>query len=224
MAQARLGMPLPDALTLFTGEVAAMQTSASLDSVKQVYFLGIRKKPETLKLFRALCSEQLASERNEGEVTFLKVSLSGKQASEGVAQWHFFHVAVTSDMMIGANRLETVREVLAYRAKGATSGGLGAMPQFQAGRAKYPENLSGFGYFDFQKIDWQAARDHWIEEAQKSSATSAGNASKKLDQGANAVPDWLSRANLQVIGRHLHYSSSVSWKDEKGVHWDQWLE
>ena len=71
MAQARLGMPLVDALGLFSGEFASMQTSPAMDTAKQVFFLGIRKKPETLKLIRTLLSDQLTSERNEGDVTFL---------------------------------------------------------------------------------------------------------------------------------------------------------
>ncbi|HEV1994397.1 MAG TPA: hypothetical protein VGR03_08705, partial [Candidatus Acidoferrum sp.] len=74
IAQQKLGMPVPDALGLLTGEIASMQTDPSMDSTKQVYFFGIRKKPETLKLMRTVFSDQLTSERNEGDVTFLKVS------------------------------------------------------------------------------------------------------------------------------------------------------
>jgi hypothetical protein len=224
MAQARLGMPLPDALALLTGEIASMQTSPAMDIAKQVYFLGIRKKPEALKLFRAVCGDQLTSERNEGDTTFLKISLGGNQGSAGVAQWHFFNVAVTPDLVIGASRLETLREVLAYRSTGATTAGLASVPQFQARRAKYPENLSGLSYFDFQKLDWQAAKDHWLEEVKKSSVAGTSNLTKKPGPATNAVPDWLAQANLQVFSRYLHYSSSVSWKDSKGIHWDQWLE
>ncbi|HET8926162.1 MAG TPA: hypothetical protein VFN26_24475 [Candidatus Acidoferrum sp.] len=224
VAQARLGMPLPDALALMTGEFASMQTSPSMDGAKQVYFFGIRKKPEVLRLFHTIFSDQLTSERNEGDTTFLKISLGGNQSNAGVAQWRFFHVAVTPEMVIGASRQETIREVLAYRAKGGVSAGLSSVPQFQAGRAKYPENLSGLSYVDFQKIDWQAVKDRWLDESKKAAAARATSLAKEPDQAGNAVPDWLAQANLQVIGRHLHYSSSVSWKDSKGIHWDQWLE
>jgi hypothetical protein len=224
MAQARLGMPLPNALELLTGEIASMQTSPSMDSAKQVYFLGIRKKPETLKLFRSLFGDQLTSERNEGDTTFLKISLGGKQGNAGVAQWNFFHVAVTPDMAIGASRMETLREVLAYRGKGASSPGLASVPQFQAGRAKFPENLSGLSYFDFQRLDWQVLKDRLLEGARKSSTAGANSLAKKSASVTNATPEWLIQANPQVFSRHLHYSSSVSWKDAKGIHWDQWLE
>jgi hypothetical protein len=221
IAQQKLGMPVPEALGLFTGEFASMQTSPSMDSTKQVYFFGIRKKPETLKLMRTFFSEQLTSERNEGDVTFLKISLGGKQASTGVAQWNFFNLAVTQDMILGAHRIETLHEVLLNHAQ-ASAAGLATVPQFQAGRAQFPENLSGLSYFDFQKVDWQALKDRWIEEAKKSPVAKTVSTSK--NGVPTTAPDWLAQINPQVFSRHLHYSSSVSWKDAKGIHWNQWLE
>ena len=224
LAAARIGMPLEDALSLPTGEFASMQTSPSLDTAKQVYFLGIRKKPETLKLMRVLFGDQLTSERNEGDATFLKISLGGRQASAGVAQWNFFNVAVTPDMMIGASRTETLREVLANRAKGPVTAGLATVAQFQASRAKFPENLNSMSYFDFQKVDWQGLRDRLMAESKKTSAAKSLEPTKKPSASASMNLDWLTQVNAQVFSRHLHYSTGVSWKDSKGIHWDQWLE
>jgi hypothetical protein len=222
LAQQKLGMPVPDALGLLTGEFASMQTSASMDSTKQVYFFGIQKKPETLKLMRTIFSEQLTSERNEGDVTFLKISLAGKQGGAGLAQWNFFDLAVTEDMILGATRVETLREALSRRGHASSAGGLATVRQFQANRAQFPEKLIGLSYFDFQKVDWQALRDRWIEEAKKSSVAKSVNSSSTVVPSAAA--EWLTKTNPQVFSRHLHYSSSVSWKDSKGIHWDQWVE
>jgi hypothetical protein len=222
IAQQKLGMPVPDALGLLTGEIASMQTSPSMDSTKQVYFFGIQKKPETLKLMRTVFSDQLTSERNEGDVTFLKISLGGKQGSAGIAQWNFFNLAVTSDMILSASRIETLREVLSNRAHASTAAGLATVPQFQAGRAQFPESVNGLSYFDFQRVDWQALKDRWVEEAKKSSVARSVNSSK--DAVPSAAANWLAQINPQVFSRHLHYSSSVSWKDAKGIHWDQWVE
>jgi hypothetical protein len=224
LAAARIGMPLADALSLPTGEFASMQTSPSLDTAKQVYFLGIRKKPETLKLMRTLFSDQLTSERNEGDVTFLKISLGGRQAGAGVAQWNFFNVAVTPDMIIGATRSDTLREVLANRSQGPATAGLSTVPQFQASRAKFPENLNSMSYFDFQKVDWQGLRDRLVAESKKTSAAKSLEPAKKSAGSAGMNLDWLTQVNAQVFSRHLHYSTGVSWKDSKGIHWDQWLE
>jgi hypothetical protein len=222
VAQQKLGMPPAEAVALLTGEVATLQASPSMDTANQVYFFGIRKKPEMLKLFRTIAAEQLSSERNEGDVTFLKISLGGKEGAAGSAQWNFFNLAVTPDLIIAASRMETLREVLATRAKGAAGGGLAAVPQFQAGRAQFPQNLNGLSYLDMQKVDWQGLRNRLIEEAKKGAATRASGASKEA--APSAATDWLTQINLQVFARHLHYSSSVSWKDSKGIHWDQWVE
>jgi hypothetical protein len=222
MAQQKLGMPVPEALGLLTGEFASMQTSASMDPTKQVYFFGIRKKPEALKLMRSILSEQLTSERNEGDITFLKISLGGKSGSAGVAQWNFFDLAVTQDMILGATRIDTLREALSHRAPGSSAAGLGAVPQFQAGRARFPEKLVGLSYFDFQRVDWQALKDRWVEEAKKTSMAKSVDSSNKTV--ASAAAEWLTKTNPQVFSRHLHFSSSVSWKDSKGIHWDQWVE
>lgn len=222
VAQQKLGMPVPEALGLFTGEFASMQTSPSMDTAKQVYFFGIRKKPETLRLMRTVFSEQITSERNEGDATFLKISVGGKQSGAGTAAWNFFNVAITQDMILGATRAETLREVLASRANASTAAGLAGVPQFQAGRARFPGNLSGLSYFDFQKVDWQATRDRWMQDVKKSAMAKTVSTSK--EGVPSAAPDWLGQMNLQVVSRHLHYSSSVSWKDAKGIHWDQWVE
>jgi len=101
-------------------------------------FFWHRKKPEALKLIRSAFSDRLTSERNEGEVTFLKISLGGKQTGTGVAQWNFFNLAVTQDMILGANRIETLREVLSSRAH-ASASGLAPCRQFQARRANSPK-------------------------------------------------------------------------------------
>ena len=224
LAQQKLGMPVPDALGAFTGDFGSMQTSPSMESAKQVYFFGIRKKPETLQLMRAVFSDQLSPERNEGDVTFLKISLGGKQGGTGTAQWNFFNLAVTSDMVLGSSRIETLREALSNRAHTSAAAGLAAVPQFQAGRAQFPENLSGLSYFDFQKADWQALKDRWIEEEKKNPVAKSVSASKDTLPSTATALDWLAQINPQVVPRHLHYSSSVSWKDSKGIHWDQWVE
>jgi hypothetical protein len=127
-------------------------------------------------------------------------------------------------MVIGSSRIDTLREVLANRAKSSASPGLASVERFQAGRAQFPENLNGLSYFDFQKVDWQAAKDHWLEEARKSSVARSVAGSNAPTQTSTKIPDWLTNANPQVFSRHLHYSSSVTWKDAKGIHWDQWLE
>ncbi len=222
LGQNRLGMPIPDALGLLSGDFASMQTSPALDPQKAVYVLGIRKKPEALKLIHTIFSDQVGPERNEGDVTYLKISLGGGQGNAGVVQYNFYHLAVTPDFLIGAGRAETLHEFLAARSQASASTKLAALAQLQAARAGYPEKLDGLYYFDFQKVDWQALKNRWVEEAKKVSEKQAAAGSSKA--AAEKVPNLLNDANPQVFPRHLHFMAGASWKDAKGVHFDQRLE
>jgi hypothetical protein len=218
MAQSRLGMPLSDALALPSGEFATMQLSPSLDTQEAVYVLGIRKKAETLKLLRTIFGDQITSERTEGNSTFLKISLRANQSSKGLAQWDFYHLAITPDFIVGATRNETVRDLLAARSASNTI----SAAQFQAARASYPERINGLNYFDFQKIDWPALKTRWIEQAKKVSEIQSTTSQQKA--ASAKVPSLLTDANPQVFPKHLHFMAGASWKDAQGIHFDQWLE
>ena len=221
MAQSRLGMSMSDALGLLTGEFASLTTSPAIDPEKGLYVLVIRKKPETLKLIRTLFGDQVTSERNEGEVTYMKISTHGNQGTADVTQRDFYHLAVTPHFVLAGSRNETLRDLLATRSTQSPSKTLEANPQFQAARAAYPDKLDGIYYFDFQKVDWPAMKARWIEEAKKASKNST------LDSQKNAlsqVPTLLGNVNPQVFPRHLHLMAGASWKDSKGIHFDQWLQ
>jgi len=223
MAQTRLGMPVPDALALLTGEFASIQTSPVMDFDKQVYFLGIRDKANALKLMRTLFSTKISGERNEGDVTFLKVSLGGGQGSAGIAQWNFYHVAVTPDAILGASKAETLRQVLAQRGRD-TAAGFASRPQFQAARAQFPQNIDGINYFDFTRVDWPGLKEHWIREMKKTSTAKSLDGQKAAAAPPAPVPAWIEQIDPQVFARHLHSAFAASWKDAKGFHLDEWLD
>ncbi len=141
-----------------------------------------------------------------------------------MVQWNFFQVAVTPDMVIAASSIDTLRETLAYRAKASATAGLAGVPQFQANRGSAPPNLIGLSYFDFQKVDWQAAKDHWLQNGKKPQIAKGVAGTGTTSTNSSTIPDWVSQINVQALSRHLHTSWSVSWKDAKGIHWDQWIE
>ncbi|HZV60258.1 MAG TPA: DUF3352 domain-containing protein [Candidatus Eremiobacteraceae bacterium] len=221
MAQSKLGQSLSSALALFTGEFASLQTSPSLDNNKQIYLVGIRDKPGTLKLIHTLLSDKISSERAEGETTFLKVSAGGSSSAAGNAQWDFYHVAATSDYLVVGSRLEPVREVLAKRSQSAGAG-LTSAPGFQAARAQFPATINGLGYFDFRKVDWQALKARVIAEANKT--PTAKRSPGAGTSTATPTPSWMLDINPEVFAHHLHVASSASWKDAQGLHFDEWIE
>ena len=222
MAQAKLGQSISSALALFTGEFASLQTSPSLDNNKQIYLVGIRDKPATLKLIHTLLGDKITSERAEGETTFMKISASGSSSSAGTAQWDFYHLAATSDYLVVGSRLEAVREALAKHPQSASAGLAGA-PGFQAARAQFPSTINGLGYFDFRKMDWPALKARVVAEANKTLPASRSPGAGK-PAAATPTPSWMLDVNPEVFARHLHVASSASWKDAQGLHFDEWIE
>ncbi len=224
MAATRLGMPIPDALALFSGEFASIQANPAMDPQKAVYFVGIRNKQNSLKLLRTIFGDKIGSERNEGDATFLKVSLSGGQSNSGIAQWNFYHLVVTPDFVLASSRGETLREFLARRSSANASAQAGLPPAFQAARAQFPAAIDGISFMNFQKIDWPGLKTRWIEEVQKAGKPTRKAISERQESPANQVPDWLNQVNPDVFPRHLHFLAGASWKDSKGIHLDEWLE
>jgi hypothetical protein len=217
-AQTRLGMPLPEALGLTTGEIASLQNSPTLDDSHQVRVMGIRDKPEALKLLRTLMGDQITSERNEGSTTYVKISLRGGQSLSGVAQWNFYHLAMTPNLVLGASKSEPLHALLAQPGgiSNATTPG-----SFLAARKQFPEKLNGFSYFDMQRVDWPGMKAQWMAESKKA-ITSA----KTVDAAASAqkLSDWLDTMNPDVFKRYLHTMIGASWKDAQGVHFDEWVD
>jgi hypothetical protein len=218
MAETRLGMPLADALGLVTGEIAYVQSSPILDEKEKVYLLGIRDKPNALKLTRTLMGDQISSERTEGDTTYLKISLHGGQSSAGVAQWNFYDLAMTPNTLFGSYQSAGLHK---YVSMTPASPDPTQFKNLLAARAQFPEKLNGFSYFDFQKVDWPGLRAKWVADAKKAAQTAkttdAANQSMKLS-------DWLNQVDPEVFPRHLHCMTGASWKDAKGVHFDEWLD
>ena len=142
LAASRIGMPLPDALALFSGEFASVQSNPTMDPQKAVYYIGIRNKQDTLKLLRTVFGDQLGSERSEGDTTFVKVSLGGGQKSAGIAQWNFYHLAVTPNFVLASSRGETLREFLARISPGIAKAQTTLPAAFQSARAHGSRGLA----------------------------------------------------------------------------------
>jgi hypothetical protein len=221
----RIGMPIPDALALFSGEFASIQNNPAMDPLKAVYYVGIRNKPDTLKLLRTIFSDQMGSERNEGDTTFVKVSLGGGQSSTGIAQWNFYHLAVTPTFLVASSRSETLREFLARRSPADSAAQATLPPTFVSARAQFPASVTGLAFMNLQKIDYQALKMRWIEQAKKaSSAAPTRKGAADVSQPPPGEAEWLLNVDPQVFVRHLHFLAGASWKDSKGIHFDEWLE
>jgi len=216
--ETRIGMTLPDAFALTSGEFGTLQSSPALQNDKKVYFLGIRNKPDALKLMRTIFSDKLTSEHNEGDITYLKISLKGNQDAKGVAQWNFYHLAMTPNLLLGASKTETLQTAIAQ----ATSSGAASLPKsLQVARSQFPDMLNGFSYFDLQKVDWPALQQQWAAQAAKAATSAKSNDDERK---AKQWKELLLNVNPAVFPRHLHSITGASWKDATGVHFDEWVD
>jgi hypothetical protein len=211
-------MPLPAALGLTTGEVAWIQNSPALDDTQKVYLLGINNKPDALKLLRSLMGDRITSERAEGNATYLKISLQGGQTSVGVTQWNFYYLAMTPTLLFGSSKSDVLHK---YVGQTPATPDVTQFKSLLAARAQFPEKLNGFSYFDFQKVDWPGLKAKWIADANKAAQTAKSTDATQTDK---KLADWLVQVNPDVFSRHLHSMTGASWKDEKGVHFDEWLD
>lgn len=218
MAEDRLGMPLPDALGLLTGEIAWIQTSPTLDDSQKLYLLGIRNKPTALKLTRTILSDQITAERNEGDTTYLKVALHGAEGAAGVTQWNFYHLAMSPNLLLGSSKRETLQKVVAQT---PTAPDPGQFKNLLTARAQFPEKLIGFSYTDLQKLDWPGIRAKFVAEANKASQTAKGKSSTQTNKG---LLDSLAQVDPAVLHQYLHTMIGASWKDSNGVYFEEWLD
>jgi hypothetical protein len=219
MAQVKLGAPLPDVLGNFTGEFASIQSGPVADVSKRTFFIGIRDKAATLKVIHTVMREQNISESENGNATLLDIPTGAKQAGSASAQLSFVHLAVLPDVVLASTSKDTLQTELARRAAPPSS-----LPAaFQSVRAQFPEKVSGLGYYNFQQMDWDGLKKQMLESY-------SGPAAKSFAQKESAVqertppPAWLVRLDPKVFARHLHVSTSASWKDAKGIHFDGWIE
>jgi hypothetical protein len=215
----RLGMPLADAVGLFSGEFATLQSSSKIDPAKQVYVIGIREKAPTLKVLRAGLAERMTGERSEGDTTFLRISEDGKASAAGTASPKYVHLAVTPGVIVVSARDDSVREMLAS-AKTTHSENSFVPPAWQKAREQFPKAINGLGFFDFQRIDWTAAKERWIAESRKEPTSKETQPQAARDAFAHALKD----LDPLVFPRHLHMTANASWKDARGMHFDGWIE
>jgi len=213
-AEAFLGMPVVDALGLFTGEIASMTTYADDGAVEQLFAVSVRKPDAVLRVVRALASTMIVSEDSSGATTFLDLAYPYRDPQTHVERRRFYYLAVTPQMLLAAPRKALLRgaiERLNPQAADPPPTGVVANPDYRPLRSRLPERLSGLGAADIGLIPWEK-----IVANLKSQAASSNRASQQ-------PPDW-SWLQPAVISRYLHFALSGWWKDSNGVYFDSYIQ
>lgn len=219
MAQGYLGMSIPDALDLFTGELGSTMAVAPDGSTQQIFASTIKKPQEVLRMLRAVLGSKIASEDTAGNTTYLDISYPYKDPSAETQRRSFYYVAVGPNALVAGKRKANVKATIeALNSGGSKTAAMGlfADKEYLELRAKFPEKLSGFGAADYRVFPLDKAIASFIDQM-----TSQPKQSKDA-----APPDlsWLKPITGAVLTRHIHMAVSGTWKDSNGIYFASYLQ
>jgi hypothetical protein len=214
-AQGFLGMSIPDALKLFTGEFASTTYYTEDGTAEQVFAATIQKPDAVLRVIRALIGTMIVGEDSSGSTTFLDVAYPYTDPSTHQRRRKFYYVAVTPQAILAAPRKALLREALQRLMPQAADppAGVFANPQYVQLRSRLPEKLSGLGGADLTQIPWGKLMQNFADQISKAGAQANGQ-----------PPPDLSSLKLDTISRYLHISVSGWWKDANGVYFDSYIQ
>jgi len=214
-AQGYIGMSIPEALKLFTGEFASTTSYSDDGASEQVYAATIQKPDAVLRVLRAVIGTMIVNEDSSGPATILDIAYPYTDPITHQRRRKFYYVAVTPQMLIVAPRKALLRGAIQRLTPEAADPpeGVFTNPQYAQLRSRLPEKLSGLGGADLSQIPWQKLMQDFVN--QMSQAAVQTNGAK--------LPD-LSSLKLDTISRYLHISVSGWWKDANGVYFDSYIQ
>jgi hypothetical protein len=209
-AQGFLGMPIVDALRLFTGEIGSMTTSTEDGRLEQLWAVSIEKPDAVTRVVRALIGTMIMSEDSSGPTTYLDIAYPYVDSETHQRRRKFYYLAVTGRLLLAAPRKEMLRQAVGRVEAGTAdppSAGVFANPEYLQYRSRLPEKLSGLGASDIAALPWEKILVNFVTQANP----------------PQHPPDesWLKPG---VIARHLHISVSGWWKDSNGLYFDSYVQ
>jgi hypothetical protein len=230
MAQAFLGMPIGDALKLFTGEMASVTAYTEDGTSQQLFAMAIQKPESVLHILRALGGKMIMTEDSAGTTTYLDIAYPYRDPVSGTQRRKFYYVAVTPEMMLAAPRKEMLRQATNMLAsKGAAPSGVLANPEVQQLRMKLPEKLTAMSAADLAQIPWDKIAANFaaqLEEAgKKQNGTTANSAANTAPTPSEQeAVKLLKSIPPNVVSRHLHVSVGGWRKDANGIYIDSYIQ
>ena len=234
MAQAFLGMPIGDALKLFTGETASATSYAEDGTSQQLYAVTIQKPESVLHILRAVGGKMIMAEDSAGTTTYLDIAYPYRDPVSGTQRRKFYYVAVTPEMLLAAPRKEMLRQAADMLAsKGGAPTGVLANSEVQQLRMKLPEKLTGMSAADLTQIPWDKIAANFavqMEEAGKKPNRTTANPAANATNNAAPTPSQQEAIKLlktippNVVSRHLHVSVGGWWKDANGIYIDSYIQ
>lgn len=218
MGQNFLGMPIADALRLFTGEFSSQSSFAEDSSLVKFFAVSIQKPQDVSRILRAVGGGMIVGEETEGDTTYLNLSFPFRDPASGQQRRTPYYLAVTPQFLYAAPRKSLLREAVARGNSSSTSAAAqnaSGDPEIDRLRPLLPEKLSGFTGADFTRVPW----DKFLAQLSQQAADAA-----KKSPDSNPPPGWLNSIKPEAFSRHLHGAISGLWKDANGVYFDSYIE
>jgi len=214
-AQGYIGMSIPEALSLFTGEFASTTSYSDDGTSEQVYAATIQNPDAVLRVLRAVIGTMIVNEDSSGPATILDIAYPYTDPVTRQSRRKFYYAAVTPQMLIVAPRKALLRGAMQRVTPEAAdpAAGVFANPQYAQLRSHLPEKLSGLGGADLSQIPWQKLLQNFVNQI-----------SQAANQTNGAKPPDLSSLKLDTISNYLHISLSGWWKDANGVYFDSYIQ
>lgn len=217
MAQAYLGMPIGDALRLFTGETASVTSYSEDGASQQVYAVTIQRRDALLRILRAVGGKMIVAEDSAGTTTYLDVAYPYRDPVSGTQRRKFYYVAVTPDMMLVAPRKAMLRQAASLLASPASApAGVLASPAYEQLRSRLPGKLTAMSAVDLTQIPWDKLAANFEEQLE------AG--AKKQNGTSPQEAIWLKSIPPDIVSRHLQMSVGGWWKDANGIYIESYLQ
>jgi hypothetical protein len=217
MAQGFLGMPVADALQLFTGEVASETSFADDGSSQRTYAISIQKPQDVLRILRAAGGSFTVGEDTSGTTTYIDLVFPNTDPKTGAKKREFYYVAVTPTTLYAAPRKALIRQAVARldaKPDAAPAAGILSGTELTHQRSLLPEKLSGLSAADIVQIPWDKVIAHLADEMAKAKDSTTPPPST----------DWLQAVKPEVLTRHIHTGISGWWKDSHGIYFDSYIQ
>ena len=218
MAQGFLGMPVADALQLFTGEVASETSFADDGSSQRTYAISIQKPQDVLRILRAAGGSFTVGEDTSGTTTYLDLVFPSTDPKTGAKKRELYYVAVTPTMLFAAPRKALIRQAVARldaKPNAAPAAGILSGTELTHQRSLLPEKLSGLSAADMVQIPWDKVIAHFADEMAKAAKDSTT---------PPPSTEWLQAVKPEVLTRHIHTGISGWWKDSHGIYFDSYIQ
>jgi|GEM_PF-6058563 len=225
LASTLWGMPPTEALALFTGEFASINSHTEVDPTRTIYAFTIQRPDRVLALLQHVIPGASATQRQDGDTTYTTItfpqSRKGSQAAPAEPSQFFF--AVTPSMLIASKRQDVLRDAVARLhtpKNSAQSDSLSNDPGFKKARATMHSKLTAMNYSDLAHYNWTAM----INSIEKGMNERAEAEARRDGKPAPAPVHPFAGFDPAIISRYLHSSSGSVWKDSTGIYFDSVIQ